>query len=246
MHRLIICHNDQRYAEWLLNQIRVPAWSIYKCRNYRELSQSISRTRCDLVLMQDQISGFDLADAICRITTKDSNMRILVICDENDDTHKIKALDAGADDCVSKSCSPGEIRARAQALTRRHRLASNTVISVKQMGFEITDAKNLIRFYGWTLDFINRTLLSPAGIGVHLTTVEYNTLFDLVSHPGVIRGRHHLRGPGTAPGNREIEARSMNPVISRLRKKLAAHGTGHFIETVAGMGYRFLGEVEYI
>jgi two-component system KDP operon response regulator KdpE len=154
-----------------------------------------------------------------------SSVPVIVLSARVDETDKIAALDAGADDYLTKPFGVGELLARVRAALRRQATTSTGIDSVFQFGdVEVDRAKRVIR---------------KAGALLHLTPIEYRLLSLLIGNPGrVLTHRHLLRevwGPSFVESSHYVRI-----YVARLRQKLEADpAQPHHILTETGVGYRF-------
>ncbi|MBU1362927.1 MAG: two-component system response regulator KdpE [Gammaproteobacteria bacterium] len=154
-----------------------------------------------------------------------SEVPVLILSARTQENDKIDALDAGADDYLTKPFSVGELRARVRALLRR-RLRSGE------------GATPVVEFGDVTVD-LSRRLVLRDGEAVHLTPIEYRLLSTLLGHPGkVLTQRNLLReiwGPSYVESSHYLRV-----YVGHLRQKLENDPTQprHFL-TETGVGYRF-------
>jgi two-component system KDP operon response regulator KdpE len=154
-----------------------------------------------------------------------SDVPILILSARSQERDKITALDAGADDYLTKPFGVGELRARVRALLRRRsrngELASPT-----------------IEFSNVAIDF-SRRLVTRAGQTVHLTPIEYRLLSTLLSHPGKVMTQRNLLREIWGPSYVE-SSHYLRVYVGHLRHKLEEDPTQprHFL-TETGVGYRF-------
>lgn len=154
-----------------------------------------------------------------------SEVPVLILSARTQEHDKIDALDAGADDYLTKPFGVGELRARVRALLRR-RLRSGE------------DVTPVIEFGDVTVD-LSRRLVLRGGEAVHLTPIEYRLLATLLGHPGkVLTQRNLLReiwGPSYVESSHYLRV-----YVGHLRQKLENDPTQprHFL-TETGVGYRF-------
>jgi two-component system KDP operon response regulator KdpE len=158
---------------------------------------------------------------VCRRLREWSEMPILVLSAVGEEAEKIRALDAGADDYVTKPFSPGELVARLNAVLRRaQRGSSEPVITAE--GLEIDIASHAVRRNG-----------EP----VHLTKTEFELLRVLAANRGRLMTHQSLLvevwGPGYADDKQVLRAHMAN-----LRRKIERGGL-RYIRTDPGIGYRF-------
>ena len=179
--------------------------------------------RPNLVVLDLNLPGMDGLD-VCRGMRRDSDVPIIMLTARLEETDRLIGLELGADDYVVKPFSPREIVARVRAVLRR---SEGTPVRP-----EVVSAA------GVTVDLTRRTA-SVAGQPLDLTTMEFDLLALLVEHPGQVFTRLQLldRTQGTAYEGYE---RTIDVHIKNLRKKLEAASGEPMIETVYGIGYRFI------
>lgn len=152
-----------------------------------------------------------------------SEMPVLVLSARSAEGEKIRALDAGADDYLTKPFSIGELLARVRALLRRNKTDS---------------AATAFRFGDVEVDLARRQVTRNNNI-VHLTPIEYRLLCAMLANPGkVMTYRNLLRAVW---GNAHIESNHyLRIYVSHLRQKLEDDPAQpkHFL-TETGIGYRF-------
>lgn len=171
--------------------------------------------------------GLPDGDGVCfiRELRMQSQVPVLVLSARSAEGEKIRALDAGADDYLTKPFSSGELLARVRAQLRR-----NPADSVQP--------QSPLRFGEIEVDFARR-LVTRTGVPVHLTPIEYRLLLAMLADPGkVLTYRHLLRAVW---GNSHSESNHyLRIYVSHLRQKLEddAAQPKHFL-TETGIGYRF-------
>jgi DNA-binding response OmpR family regulator len=147
---------------------------------------------------------------------------ILVLTARDDEETVVAALQAGADDYVVKPPKPAELLARVAALGRRVR----------------SGALPVLRLGAFEID-IQRQRLSLDGEPVMLTQKEFDLSAYLFQNPGKLLSRDHLLNKIWGL-NAEVDTRTVDTHVSRLRKKLGLDGSkGWKLVPVYGVGYRF-------
>jgi DNA-binding response OmpR family regulator len=147
---------------------------------------------------------------------------ILVLTARDDEETVVSALQAGADDYVVKPPKPAELLARVAALGRRVR----------------SGALPVLRLGAFEID-IQRQRLSLDGEAVVLTQKEFDLSAYLFQNPGKLLSRDHLLNKIWGL-NAEVDTRTVDTHVSRLRKKLGLDGSkGWKLVPVYGVGYRF-------
>ena len=185
-----------------------------------------------LYIMLPGASGFDLF----RRLRRESNIPIIFISARGSEEDRVLGLELGADDYVAKPFSTRELAARVSAVLRRG-------------GFEgaaegIADGHmpEVLCFDGWQVSLTRRELRAPSGAIVDLTGAEFDLLSTFLSHPQRVLGRERLMELSRSRIG-DSSDRSIDVLVSRLRRKLQASGSEPPIVTVRGVGYMFRVEV---
>jgi two-component system KDP operon response regulator KdpE len=155
-----------------------------------------------------------------------SSVPILVISGRTDSIDKVQALDAGADDYVTKPFLTDELLARVRALTRRRLPPQEEAVTT---------------FGNVRVDLINKTVVRTTdGTAIHLTRTEWRLLETLMLHPGRLVAQENLLTEVWGPAHIR-DSGYLRLYISQLRKKLEPDpSTPRYLLTEAGMGYRFV------
>ena len=182
--------------------------------------------RPDLIVLDLGLPDLD-GVAIIRRVRREATTPILVLSARGQESDKIDALEAGADDYVTKPYAIGEVRARIAALLRR-------------AGGPAADPTGVLRNGSIRLDPARR-LVTVAGRELDLTPREYELLKQMLASPGRVltRGRLLRAVWGTSYGE---EGHYLHVYVSRLRRKLAAADPDgdarDLVEAEPGVGYR--------
>ena len=182
--------------------------------------------RPNLVVLDLNLPGMDGLD-VCRALRRDSDVPIIMLTARIEETDRLIGLEMGADDYIVKPFSPREVVARVRTVLRR---SEGTPVR-----------PDVISSAGVTLNLAQRAA-SLNDQELDLTTMEFDLLALLVQHPGQVFTRLQLleRTQGAAYEGYE---RTIDVHIKNLRKKLGDDSQEpRFIETIRGVGYRFLRE----
>jgi two-component system alkaline phosphatase synthesis response regulator PhoP len=180
----------------------------------------------NLVVLDLNLPSTDGLD-VCRALRRDSDVPVIMLTARLEETDRLIGLELGADDYVVKPFSPREIVARVRAVLRR---AEGVPVRPE-----------VIAASGIAVDLTTRTA-SIHGQPLDLTTMEFDLLALLVEHPGQVFSRLQLldRVQGAAYEGYE---RTIDVHVKNLRKKLGDDPQNpRYIETVRGVGYRFLAD----
>jgi two-component system KDP operon response regulator KdpE len=164
---------------------------------------------------------------VCREIRQWSNMPILVLSARHSDEEKVRLLDAGADDYLTKPFNPAELEARVRALVRR--AASSAA-----------DGEPVIVIGALQLDLLARTLTRD-GERVHLTPIEWDLVRVLMTHAGrtmTHRQLFHEVWSGRQFGDAQ---QYLRVYVAHLRRKIEVDSIRpQYIVTEPGVGYRFI------
>jgi DNA-binding response OmpR family regulator len=180
------------------------------------------REKPDLVildLMLPQIDGRE----VCRILRRESDIPIIMLTALSEEIDQVTGLEIGADDYITKPFSVRMLMARVRALLRRTQGEVRLPDTIRLDGLEIDAAKYSVSFNS-----------KP----IKLTPNEFKLLHLLASRPGQIMTREQLLED--LHGIASSTDRSVDSHIKNLRKKLEAASGESMIETVYGVGYRFI------
>lgn len=179
----------------------------------------------DLVLLDIMLPGTSGID-LCRALRQKSDVPIIFVSARSSETDRVVGLELGADDYIAKPFGTRELVARVRAVLRRPAL--------DRTGNDREEG--LLTFDGWTVNVPRRELLSPTGGVVDLTGAEFDLLVALCDHAQRVIARERLiELSRTRLG--DSSDRSIDVLVSRLRRKLSSAGHVAPIVTVRGVGY---------
>ena len=185
---------------------------------------ALTRQRPDLILldwMLPGISGIDFARRLKR-DPKTSEIPIIMLTAKGEESDKIRGLDTGADDYITKPFSTRELLARVRAVLRRSKPEVETdVIQVERL----------------KLDTLTHRV-TAGDRPLELSPTEFRLLHFFVTHPERVYSRSQLLD-SVWGDHAYIEERTVDVHIRRLRKVLAPHQCDQYIQTVRSVGYRF-------
>jgi two-component system KDP operon response regulator KdpE len=219
--RVLVCDDEQQILRALNIVLRDAGFAVRATGTAREALDAAAARRPDAAvvdLMLPDGSGVD----VCAELRSWSDMPILVMSALGDDDLKVAAVEAGADDYVTKPFRPRELIARLNAILRcAQRGPEGPVISVE--GLEIDLAARSVRRHGEE---------------VHLTPTEYELLAVLARNRRRLMTHRALLIEVWGPQYAQ-ETRVLRTHIASLRRKIAPDGTPRQIRTDSGVGYRF-------
>jgi DNA-binding response OmpR family regulator len=180
------------------------------------------REKPDLIVLDLMLPQLDGRE-VCKILRRDSDVPIIMLTALAEEVDQVTGLEIGADDYVTKPFSPRALVARVRALLRRSRGGIKAPSIIRAGGLEVDPEKYSVAFNG-----------SP----VKLTPNEFKLLQLLASRPGQTLTREQLLDD--LHGFASSFDRSVDSHVKNLRKKLETASGQSMIETVYGIGYRFI------
>jgi len=205
----------------------------------KAMNQALLKGKCDLVILDLGLrneAGLDLLREL-RATF---NIAVIILTGKSDPVDRVVGLELGADDYVTKPFFNRELLARVKAVLRR----SQPPPAVAEHQAERNGAK-FIRFDGWRIDLVARTLSSPKNQQMLLTTAELNILVELAENAGeaITRDRlmHVAHRRTWSPVDRSVDVH-----VHNLRKKLNdASSRTDMIIAVRNIGYMLAAEAVF-
>lgn len=217
--RILIVEDDESMASLLQEYLRRHGFIVDTLHEGSRAVESVLRSRPDLVildLMLPDANGLD----ICRELRSSWRGPVLMLTAMKDDADVVAGLEMGADDYVGKPVTPRVLLARIRALLRRG---------------GTDDRAETVRRGDLRMDLPSREA-TYGGKLLDLTTTEYDLLALLARRAGRVQERgalvEELRGIDFHSFDRSVDV-----IVSRLRKKLGEHGAEGMIKTVRGVGY---------
>ncbi len=225
---ILVVEDEAAIREMLNFSLGRAGFEVCEAADARQAQDAINKSVPDLVLldwMLPGISGVDLANKIRQSSrTRDLPIIMLTACGEEES--KIKGLEAGADDYVTKPFSTQELIARIRALLRR--TGTDQEVDVIKMGDLILD----------TISHRVTVKDQPLELG----PTEFRLLHFFMSHAERVFSRSQLLDLVWG-NNVYIEERTIDVHIRRLRCVLEDSGCDKYVQTVRGAGYRFSQQV---
>jgi two-component system KDP operon response regulator KdpE len=220
--RILIVDDEPHVREALRKVLVGRGYDVRTAEDGYTALQAVAIERPDVVLLDLRMPGVDGVEVSRRVRAA-SRLEIIVVSAVSDEPQKIRALDAGADDYVTKPFSVDELLARVRSAMRRA-MQSRTDELVISAGPIVVD--QLAR------------RVTIAGQEVHLSTAEYEILRVLASHPDRVMTHRHLLT--TALGPHYADALEyLRTLINQIRRKLEPEPRRpRFIITEPGIGYR--------
>ena len=226
MKNILIIEDDVNIAELERDYLKLNGYKADVVHDGAQGMQKAVSGAYDVIivdLMLPNKNGYEIIKEV----RKKLEIPVIVVSAKSEDIDKIRGLDYGADDYLTKPFSPAELTARIKSHIKRYeRLKGNTVSAeiITHGGLEINTAAHKV--------FVN-------GKEIQLTTKEYDLLIFLASNPNIVFTKEHLFD--SIWGDEFYGDTATVPVhIQKIRKKIEKDPSNpEMIETLWGTGYRF-------
>jgi len=225
--RVLVVDDEPAIQRFLRTVLSSQGYALVEAGSGAEALSAAAHQRPDIVVLDLGLPDLDGVE-VTRLLREWANMPIIVLSVRGSESDKIAALDAGADDYLTKPFGAGELLARLRAALRR---------AAQPDGETVFSSDDL------TVDLARR-LVTVAGTEVQLTPTEFNLLKVLVANAGkVVTQRQLLKEVWGITHDQEMHIVRVN--ISNLRRKIEGEAARpRHILTEPGVGYRLRAETE--
>ena len=221
--RIVVIEDDATHAMLLADTLADEGFQADLVDNGAAAAERVRETNPAAVLLDVTLPGKD-GFTVCREIRAFSTVPLIMITGRVEEIDRLLGLEIGADDYICKPFQPREVVARIRALLRR---AHDWSEGTRDVALTFDDAALQARWKGARLD---------------LTAVEYRLLKKLGERPGRVLSRANLLD-AIYEDYRIVNDRTVDSHIKNLRRKLAeAEDGANPIESVYGVGYRYLGD----
>jgi len=221
--RILVVDDETQITRVLKTTLSSQGYEVKTATNGNEGFNAAMDWLPDLIitdLSMPQMNGVEL----CRAVRERSQVPILVLSVRGDEKNKIEALDAGADDYVTKPFSTNELLARIRANLRRVSASKESVSEpIEQGDFFIDPESRIVRVDGKE---------------IHLTPKEFDLLVYMARHPNKVL-THRVLLNAVWGGDSVQQPEYLRVFINQLRKKIEPGETPRYILTDPWVGYRF-------
>jgi two-component system KDP operon response regulator KdpE len=224
-HRVLVVDDDQQILRALRINLTANGYQVLLAADGGAALRAAADGHPDVVVLDlglPDMDGVEVIEGLRGWTT----VPIIVLSARVGSAHTVRALDAGADDYVTKPFGMAELLARLRAAVRRAAVAT-------------VDGEPVVDAGDFRVDLAAKRVVRADGSEVHLTPTEWGVLELLVRHRGKLVGQKELLRAVWGP-NYSSETNYLRVYLAQLRRKLEpepAHPR-HLV-TEAGMGYRF-------
>jgi len=230
---VLVVDDDQEIRRLLGRYLIEQGFRVSLAGSKREFNERLATEKFDIVILDVLLpdgSGLDL----CRqLRQREPQLPVILVTALKEDVDRIIGLEIGADDYIGKPFNPRELLARIRAVLRRSAITPSPKSPVRAV----------FHFAGFTADVFERSVIDRAGSEIELTGAEFELLRAFLDRPGRILSREQLldltQGREAGPFDRSIDV-----LVSRLRKKFGSSSDETLFKTVRNGGYQLAARVE--
>jgi two-component system, OmpR family, KDP operon response regulator KdpE len=222
--RVLLVEDDPNIIDLVRSNLVVRGFEVESLTTGAGVADRLAADQPDIVLldlMLPEVDGFE----VCRAIREQSAVGIIVVSARGGEGDKVRALNLGADDYMTKPFGVEELLARITATLRRTRPAP------------VAEGPRRIQAGDVVIDLDDRRV-TKGDVRVHLTPTEFSLLRELAMHPGTLLGHAQLLRRVWGPGY-ERETEYLRVYVRRLRAKLEGDDGPPLIVTEPRVGYRF-------
>ena len=220
MDRILAIDDNPQIQKLVTANLQARGYVVQTASSGEEAMDLFKTGQYDLILLDLILPGISGID-VCMWIRQQSEIPIIVLSAHGDEELKVRALDAGADDYVTKPFSQGEMMARVRAVMRRSKVGDS-------------DKKGEIKIMDLTINLSTHRAF-VAGIDMHLTRTEFALLAELAQNQEAVITHENLLARVWGPQYRDSN-HYLHIYLGRIRKKLG-NKMEPLLETVPGVGY---------
>jgi two-component system KDP operon response regulator KdpE len=220
---ILVVDDEPQITRVLKTSLSSQGYGIRTAADGEEALQTMREWAPDLIVTDLRMPNMDGLE-LCRRVRTQSRIPIIVLSVKGEETIKVEALDAGADDYVTKPFSMNELVARIRAALRRASTPEQPQTALIELG-------------DFRIDIPARAVLVRSH-EVHLTPKEFDLLVYLARHPGKVLTHRALLSAVWGPNSVE-QPEYLRVFVGQLRKKLEGDDSRKYIVTEPWVGYRF-------
>ncbi|MBZ9742047.1 MULTISPECIES: response regulator [unclassified Mesorhizobium] len=232
---ILVVDDDREIRTLLGRYLDGQGFRVSVAADRRECEQKLASGQFDLTVLDVMLpdgSGLD----ICRgLRDRKPHIPVILLTALKEDVDRIIGLELGADDYLGKPFNPRELTARIRAVLRRSAPEEAAT----------APPPRAYRFASYRLEPDTRKVTDAQGAAVDLTGAEFDLLQVFLDRPGRLLSRDQLLDL-TQGRERDPLERSVDVLMSRLRRKFADAGDGPLFKTVRNGGYQFTARVETV
>ena len=227
--KVLVVEDEQEIRELIRDYLEVEGFEVAMAADGEEGLEQFNTYEPDIIVLDIMLPKIDGME-ICKTIRNKSNIPILMLSAKKSDVDKVLGLGLGADDYMTKPFSPKELVARIKAQLRRYKELSQT--NVQKNSLEFKDLKIDLDAYNVFLE----------GKKIQLSAKEFEILKFLALNPERVYSREQIFDQIWG-FNEYGDINTVTVHIRKIREKIEQDSSNpEYIETVWGVGYKFVGE----
>jgi two-component system phosphate regulon response regulator PhoB len=228
VNTLLVVEDEPAIRDMLAFSLEQAGFNLLMAEDTQQARRRLADVRPDLIILDWMLPGESGVEFAKRLKNDEvtADLPVIMLTARSEEDDKIRGLEAGADDYITKPFSPRELIARIKAVLRR---ASPSAVdeNIEFNGLLLDNQAHRVSIHGGTV------VVGPT---------EFRLLSFLMSHPERVYSRNQLLDRVWG-NNVYVEERTVDVHIRRLRKVLENTGHDKYVQTVRGVGYRFSKQV---
>jgi len=224
---ILVVEDDRSIKNFIYATLDINSYNCFTAENGREAILFITSKKPDIIILDLGLPDMDGVEIIKKVRTW-SNCPIIVVSARSEDRDKIEALDAGADDYITKPFSVDELLARIR-------------VAIRKMHYDNNGNNESAIFIdgGLKIDYTAGCVLVD-DVEIHLTPIEYRLIVLLAKNAGKVL-THTYMLKEIWQSSYESDSASLRVFMATLRKKIEKDtGNPIYIQTHIGIGYRLI------
>ncbi len=230
--RILVVDDDPEIRKLLARYLVSQGFRVELAGDIREMKERLAGHVINLIVLDVLLPDGSGLDACRELRAGRSEVPIILLTALKEDVDRIIGLELGADDYLGKPFNPRELVARIRAVLRRQSAVSAQPVE-----------QRIYRFAGFTAEPHSREVKDPDGAVLDLTGAEFDLLLVFLDRPGRVLSREQLLDL-THSGEGDVLDRSIDVLVSRLRRKLGDLANGKLLKTVRNGGYQLTTTVD--
>ncbi|OAI14769.1 DNA-binding response regulator [Methylomonas koyamae] len=221
---VLVVEDEDAIREMLVMVLEQASFKVLAVASAEQARESLADNMVDLIVLDWMLPGISGAELARRLKSEPGykDLPIILLTARGEEEDKIRGLEIGADDYITKPFSPRELIARIKAVMRRSgKLSESGQLSIGDLTLDAEQHK-----------------LTIDGRSLEVSPTEFRLMQFFMTNPDKVYSRTHLLDQVWGRSV-YIEERTVDVHIRRLRKILAEYGREELIQTVRGFGYRF-------
>ncbi len=219
--RILVIDDEPAIVRMLERSLGAHGYSVISADNGEDGIDLAVNAQVDLVLLDISLPGLDGHHTLARIRARRPDLPVLMLTARDDVPNKVAALDAGADDYITKPFVLDELIARIRALMRRADQQRSSTIEADDLRIDLLARR------AWR-----------KSVPIDLSSREFALLEHLMRHPGQLLSRQQILA-AVWDYDFDPESNIVDVYIRYLRRKIDRPGEPSLITTIRGSGYRF-------